>query len=280
MDILLAGRAGFETLGQQYPAAENVQYETATIANVPCAWFRPPDAPANETAVYIHGGAFIYGSFKSHAALVSHIASALNRNVLMIDYRLAPEHPFPAGLNDCISVITSAFAGHSNAGFGMIGDSAGGNLAIAAQVGLKAAGGPLPRYSMVISPWTDLECKNDSYIRNQAADTVLSREYLQWAAGLYADGAGVADGLVSPVNANLTGLPPALILCGTAEVLEDDSIALHRAFQAAGVDAELSSFEGEQHVWPFMDIHSDASQKALADFAAFAQKHSVARQVL
>ncbi|SDE85658.1 Acetyl esterase/lipase [Dyadobacter soli] len=262
-------------LGNQYPPAENVRYESISIADVPCMWVRPEGAPVYEVVAYIHGGAFIYGSFKSHTALVSHIASALNRSILMIDYRLAPEHPFPAGLNDCIAVITHFFTDNPGITFGMVGDSAGGNLTIATQLGLKAAGGPMPHYSMVISPWADLECKNDSYTRNKLADTLLTREYLQWAAGLYAGNAGRADGLVSPVNADLRGLPPTLILCGTAEVLEDDSIHLHRRLLAAGVEAELILFEDEQHVWPFMDIHSKSSQKALADFAAFAHKHTL-----
>ncbi|SEI54729.1 Acetyl esterase/lipase [Dyadobacter sp. SG02] len=277
METLLAGRAGFDMLGSQYPAAGNVQFETTSIAGVACTWVRPAGTLAGEVAVFIHGGAFIYGSLRSHAPMVSHIASALKRNVLMIDYRLAPENPFPAGLNDCVAAITGLLTEHPDLIFGIIGDSAGGNLAVAAQLGLKAAGRPMPRYSMVISPWTDLECNNDSYTRNQLADTVLTREYLQWAAGLYAGNRGRADGLVSPVNADLSGLPPALILCGTAEILEDDSIQLHRNFLAAGVEAELITFEGEQHVWPFMDIDTGASQKVLADFAIFAAKHSTSR---
>jgi len=263
------GRIGFEAIGNTYPPAENVTRENVTIAGIPCAWFTPTNINAADIAVFIHGGAFIFGSINSHAPMVSYIAQALKRKVLVIDYRLAPEHPFPAGIDDCVAVIQQL-----DLPFGIIGDSAGGNLTMATQLKLKAVNGPAPLYSIVISPWVDLTCTNESYIRNKLADTVLSREYLLEAANTYAGGRELSAALLSPVNAVFNDLAPVLIMCGTNEILEDDSINLHKHLIQSGVDATLELFEGELHVWPFMDIHTKASRKALSNMAHFVTKQT------
>ncbi|WP_114789318.1 alpha/beta hydrolase [Niabella yanshanensis] len=274
MEAVIEGRISFEQIGNNYPKAPNVDFDDIMINDVSCRWVKPDDAIENEVLVYIHGGAFIYGSLQSHTAMVTHIAGALKRRILMIEYRLAPEHPYPAGLNDCVGVITKFFAANSGIEFGIMGDSAGGGLTIATQIQLRDQGGPMPRYSIVVSPWVDLTCVNESYNINKSEDSILTREFLQWAAGLYAGNSNILVGLLSPVKANLTNLPSTLIVYGTAEILADDSIHLHRQLVEAGVDAELTSFDDEQHVWPFTDIHSTASQKVLEQFATFANKHN------
>jgi epsilon-lactone hydrolase len=265
---LKEGRIGFDNIGTIYPPARHVTREDTTVADVPCAMFTPPGASEEDMVVYIHGGGFIYGSIQSHAAMVSHIAGALHRKVLLIDYRLAPEHAFPAGLNDCVAVIEAI---GKNVRLGIIGDSAGGNLTIAAQLKLKETGRVVTQYSIVISPWVDLECKNPSYKRNKKLDAVLSREYMVEASTLYSMGQVVSSPLMSPVNSDLRGLAPMLILCGTHEILQDDSEILHKRLQEAGVAAEIRMFEGELHVWPFMDIGSAGSRKALDGMAEFTE---------
>lgn len=274
MENMTAGRAGFETLGNLYPAAGEVKIEKSAIAGVSCAWLTPAKAKEEDIIIYIHGGAFIYGSLHSHTAMVSHIAAQLKRKILMIDYRLAPEYPFPNGLEDCVAVIKAFNLEFPSRKYGLMGDSAGGNLTIAAQVMLNTFNEPLPQYSIVISPWVDLECKNASYISNKTKEEILKREYLLEAALMYAGTHTVYDSLLSPVNADLRGLPPALILCGTAEILQDDSYYLHQQFLKCDEEAELVFFENEQHVWPFMDIGSTASQEALSAIEIFANKHS------
>jgi len=270
---LIEGRAGFELLGRQYPFANNVVFENTSIAGIRCAWFTPDTAVDNEVMVYVHGGGFIYGSVNSHAAMISHIAKAINRKVLLIDYRLAPEHPFPAGLTDCVSVIETICREHPERPFGIMGDSAGGNIALATLLQLKAINGPMLQYCVVISPWADLECKNPSYSKNKERDAILTQGYLQICARMYAGEHNLSGGLLSPVNADLTGLPPALIMYGGAEILMDDSIHLHQQFGKAGVPSECILFEEEQHVWPFNDIATVASKKALDLMAAFVAKH-------
>ncbi|OQP38628.1 hypothetical protein A4H97_18055 [Niastella yeongjuensis] len=273
---LIEGRAGFELLGRQYPIAKNVVVENTSIASIPCAWVIPPTTVDEDVVVYIHGGGFIYGSVKSHIAMVSYMAQTLGRKVLLIEYRLAPEHSFPGGLNDCVKVIETLCREHPHITYGIIGDSAGGNLVMATQLKLIKMKAPMPRYSIMISPWVDLECKNFSYIVNKDTDVILTQGYLQICARMYAGEYNLSDSLISPVNAALAGLPPALIMCGSVEILKDDSVLLHQQFGKAGVSAECIVFEGEQHVWPFMDINATASKKALKHLATYVAKYGVA----
>lgn len=271
---LTRGRIEFHAIGNTYPVAGNIRREDLMIANIPCAWFGPEGADTDNIVIYIHGGAFIFGSVDSHAPMVSYIARELNRKVLMIDYRLAPEHPFPAGITDCVAVINAINQEYPNVSFGIIGDSAGGNLSMAVNLVLKETNGPKPNYTIVISPWADLECKSDSYARNQAVDTVLEKAYLMEAAKLYTTEPDLSMALLSPVNADFTGLEPVMILSGTYEILQDDAFNLHKQLINCGVEAELKSFEQQLHVWPFMSIDTDASRSALKAMAQFAAKHS------
>ncbi len=274
MEAVIEGRISFEQIGNNYPKAPHVNFENIIINDISCRWVKPDDAIENEMLIYIHGGAFIYGSLQSHTAMVSHIALALKRNILMIDYRLAPEHPYPAALTDCVGVILKLSQENACIRYGIMGDSAGGGLSIATQLKLRDKGGPMPLYCIVISPWADLACKNESYNSNEFRDTILTREFLQWAADLYGGSHNLSEGLLSPVNANLAGLPPVMIVYGTVEILADDSIQLYQQFLKTGGTAELVSFDEEQHVWPFTDVHSSASQRVLEHFGAFAKKHS------
>ncbi|MEN0053828.1 MAG: alpha/beta hydrolase [Mucilaginibacter sp.] len=274
---LIEGRSDFQTIGNTYPVADNIIREEVIIAGVPCTWFTPADAEEDNIVIYIHGGAFIFGSTNSHAPMVSYIARELNRKVLMINYRLAPEHPFPAGIVDCTVVINAFCEENPDITFGIIGDSAGGNLTMTTQLVLRDTKGPAAQYTIVISPWTDLECKSESHERNKKVDTVLTTAYLVEAAGMYAPSQNLSTPVLSPVNAKFDGFAPVLILSGTYEILQDDSINLHKRLVESGVEAELESFEGQLHVWPFMDIHTEASRKALSKMADFAAKHSTVK---
>ncbi|QIP17352.1 alpha/beta hydrolase [Spirosoma aureum] len=267
------GRLGFESLGTLYPPANNIRRADITLAGVACSWFFPVNAPDHEIIFFIHGGGFIFGSINSHAALVSHLAQYLNRKILLIEYRLAPENPFPAGLQDCVAVIRTFCDRYPTVNVGLIGDSAGGNLAMATQLVLQQTKRSLPHYSILISPWVDLRCQLPSYTRNKALDTILSGEFLLEAAQLYAPSA-LDNPLASPVLGLFSGLSSVLILCGTHEILEDDSIRLHKRLIQAGVEAQLQLFPGEQHVWPFLDIATRGAQEALAQMGRFVTKNA------
>jgi len=280
MDNLKEGRIGFEAIGNTYPVARDIIREDTNIAGIPCAWFIPPGSAPDDIVIYIHGGAFIFGSVNSHAPMVSYIAQALGRKVLVIDYRLAPEYPFPAGMEDCVAVINTLCEQFPRTRFGLIGDSAGGNITMATGLVLKEQEGPRPQYTIVISPWVDLACKNESYERNRKTDTILARPYLMEAAQLYAAGRDLSIPLLSPVNGNFAGLTPVLILCGTHEILEDDAVHLYQRLVKDGVDATLKLFKNELHVWPFMNIHTEASRRALDDMVHFVAKHAALKNTI
>lgn len=274
MENLKEARTGFEAIGNSYDTAPGILREDIEIAGVPCAWFIPRGAGEDGIVFFIHGGGFIFGSIHSHAPMVSYITTALNRKVLAIDYRLAPEHPFPAGINDCVTVVRSVTAASPGVSFGIIGDSAGGNLVMATQLRLKEQHALLPHYTILISPWADLQCNRASYERNKELDSILSQAYLKEAAGMYAGMNDVNLPQLSSVNGDFKGFPPVLILCGTYEILEDDSIALYKRLRDCGVTAELILFEGELHVWPFMDISSAGSRRALNEMTRFASMYA------
>jgi len=264
---LKEGRKGFESISN-YKVSRHVIRKDANLAGVKCSWFIPDRVADDGIAIYIHGGGFIFGSVTSHAPMVSHIAHSINRKILFIDYRLAPEHPFPSGINDCVAVIDT-LCKEDQVRFGIIGDSAGGNIAMATQLKLKEEKGPSAEYTILISPWVNLECDTPSYTRNKNVETILSQPYLKEAARLYAGDHDLKLPLISPVYGNFEGLARVLILCGTNEILEDDSVQLRQRLEDNGVKAELRLFPVQPHVWPFLDIRTTASQLALSDISDF-----------
>jgi acetyl esterase/lipase len=270
MTDVVQQRKGFESLGLLYPAAQDIVQEYVSIAGVDCYWFYEAgkQQPA-DFLVYVHGGAFMFGSVRSHGPLVSYLAQRTGRRILFIEYRLAPEHPFPAGIDDVVRVIQSLEADQTGFRYGIIGDSAGGNLTMAVQLQLRQLQLPLPAFSVVISPWADLECKHESFRLKKDLDPILSKPYLLECAQLYAGERPLTDPLVSPVNASFEGLGPVLILCGTYEILEGDSLVLYERLFSSGVAARLELFKGAVHVWPQQDIYSDHAQTALDMIAEF-----------
>lgn len=274
MDHISQRRIDFEQLGNMYSPAENVVRQDTIIGGIPCVWFYPEGSAINKhLLIYIHGGAFFMGSVASHAAMVTHIARRTGQRVLFIDYRRSPEYPFPAGLHDIVQVL-SVLLQEGMDTYGMIGDSAGGNLTLVTQLQLRSQGLQGPQYSIVISPWTDLQCKNESYTRNATIDPVLAKPFLQDAAAIYAGGHSLDEVLLSPVNARFDDFAPVLILCGTNEILEDDSRYLHQRLEQSGVAASLVLFEGEMHVWLQQDIHAAAGERALQLIQSFISQYA------
>jgi acetyl esterase/lipase len=197
--------------------------------------------------------------------MVSHIAHASERRVLFVDYSLAPEHPFPKAIEEAVAVINQVHRDDPMVRYGLAGDSSGGGLvyAVALALAAHAQGGPRPAFHVAISPWTDLCVRNPSYAANAAVDPIITKEFSEYAAKLYLADHSATDPLASPVYGDYHGFSHSLILCGSLEVLEDDSRNLHRALLDAGVDSTLTLFEGSTHVWPLKTIESDAARAAL-----------------
>ena len=244
-------RASLDAMGALFAVPEGVSVEATAIAGVPCEWLIPGPT-ANGTIVYLPGGAYTAGSLDSHRALSARIAVATGCRVLAVDYRLAPEDPFPAGLEDCVAVVARLLAEGADPGQLVVaGDSAGGGMAAALLLRRQMAGEAPLAGAVLLSPWLDLRLGAGSMDANADADPMLDRRILANSVRAYVE--DVEDPMVSPVLADPTGLPPLLILVGTAEVLLDDSLVFAEAARAAGVTVDLDVEEGLIHVWPFLD---------------------------
>lgn len=240
-------RKGMEKVA--FRAAEDIGVETLSIAGRPAEWLRAPGALAERAILYLHGGGYVMGSPNTHRSLGGEVSRASQAAVLMLDYRMGPEEPFPAAVEDGVAalqwLLDEGFAPHNLA---IAGDSAGGGLAAAILVSARDKGIAMPAAAVCISPWSDLTCSNESYQTRAEADPMVGGD-ISKMADLYLQGQDVKDPYASPNFADLRSLPPLLIQVGRDEVLLDDSIKLDAKAKADGVDSTLEIWEDMIHVW-------------------------------
>lgn len=244
-------RRQLEEMLRVAPLAPDVQHEAIALNGVPAEWVWTPGCRSNQALIYLHGGAYTRGSCESHRLVASHLARASGARVLVIEYRLAPEHPFPAALEDTLTAYRTLLASGLNANQIVIsGDSAGGGLAAATLMSLRDQGDPLPKAAVLLSPWTDLVGSGESVTTKAEADPWLTQDSLQLLANMYLGEVDPRHPLVSPVYGDLRGLPPVLVHVGSDEILLDDSTRLVTRLKEAGVDATLKIWGGMWHVFP------------------------------
>lgn len=234
----------------QLPLAEGTVAEPFVRSGVPGIECRPVEVADNAPILlYFHGGGFRIASALAYRSYGSHLAAVLGARVLLVEYRLAPEHKFPKAVDDCFAVWESLLAEGIDTGRIVIaGDSAGGGLA--ASVTMHAlADGVLPAGVICCSPWVDLTITADTYDTNAESDKLFSRTSAEEAAPAYLGGADPTDPIASPLFGDWNGAPPLLILVGDAEVLLDDSRKLAEVAKAAGVDVTLSVYPEMPHIW-------------------------------
>jgi len=242
----------------------------ATINGVPGEWQLPQTGDGGRTILYLHGGGYVLGSPLSHRDMVGAIADAAHARAFIADYRLGPEHPFPAAVEDAVAAYQGLLdSGIDPAKLCIAGDSAGGGLTVATLVALRDRKLPLPAAGICISPWADLTCSSNSMTSMAEADPMLKPDALRWMADLYLNGQDPKAPLASPVFADLQGLPPLLIQVGTEEALYDDAITLSRVAHEAGVDATLEVWEGMMHVWHLMAKLIPEGKQAIQAIGAF-----------
>jgi monoterpene epsilon-lactone hydrolase len=276
-------RENFEAMLAGIPIHEDVTFELATLGGVPARWSSTPGASKERVLLYLHGGGYLLGSTLGYRALFSALARASGVRGLAIDYRLAPEHPFPAAVDDALAAYRALLAqGIAPSSIAIAGDSAGGGLTVALLVAARDAGLPMPAAAVAISPWVDLECTGGSQSTKVAEDPVLNREGLLAMAAPYLNGASPRTPLASPLYANLAGLPPLLIQVGSAEVLLDDSTRLAARAGEAGVHVQLEIWPGAPHVWHAFAFTLSEGRDAIAAAGAFVaarfQKHMTANE--
>jgi epsilon-lactone hydrolase len=247
-------RTQLDALGAMFAVPEGVEITPVEIGGVSCERYDPTGATGNGLLMYVHGGAYTGGSLVSHRSLVARLAVATGREVVAVDYRLAPEHPFPSALDDVVAVYRRLVSdgGQQPDDLVLAGDSAGGGLATALLLRLRDEGDPLPSGAVLLSPWLDLTLTADAITTVAGDDPMLTAGALARSAAAYAD-VDLRNPLVSPVYADPTGLPPLLVLVGTAEILVDDSRSFAERAAAAGVHIDLDVEDGMIHVWPFID---------------------------
>lgn len=228
-------------------------------------------AGSKETVVlYLHGGGYVLGSPTSHGGMAAMMANLAQARVFVLAYRLAPETPFPGALDDAKSAYKALLEkGEKPEKIVIAGDSAGGGLAVALMVALKEEGVPLPAAGVCLSPWADLSFSGDSMQANAKADSILCRESLAWLGKQYLADLAPNDPRVSPIFADLTGLPPLLIQVGSDEVLLDDAIRLNKIAKKAGVDSKLEVWNGQVHVWQLMSKLIPEARQALQSVGTF-----------
>lgn len=261
-------RAGFEAMAQMFPAPAGTQSEKVTANGVPAEWITGPGAEGAGTLLYLHGGGYVIGSVNTHRGLVSRLSTASGMRALSADYRLAPEHPFPAAVDDAVAAYRWLLANGAQPETTVIaGDSAGGGLTFATLVALRDAGEPLPAAAVALSPWVDLEGIGESMTTNAAGDPMVQKAGLQQMAQVYLGGADPRTPLAAPLYADLVGLPPLLIQVGTAETLLDDSNRIAAKAKAAGVEVTLEPWEDMIHVWQIFPVpEADQAIERLGQF--------------
>lgn len=269
MEKLLKERKEFESLGLSYPPHNQVKIEKVIVAGIENYWFIPDRTLSQEVVIYLHGGGFLYGSVKSHQAMVSHLAAATGRRFFFVEYSLAPEKPFPNALNESTAIILELMHTMPRLQFALMGDSAGGNLAMSIALNLKKLKRPLPMYQILLSPWINIKTEYPSYAENEKLDPVITKPFVQYAASLYTEEQNFSNPLVSPILGTFTGFGPTLMMVGAKEILRDDSVVLHEALKKANVRTELKIFEEATHVWILTDIQSADSQETLKIIRGF-----------
>lgn len=244
-------REQFETVVGRMPLADGVSCSAVDADGVRAEWVEPPGAAATApTLLYFHGGGYGMGSINTIRPLVSQLAVAASARVLSVDYRLAPEHPCPAAVDDAVTAYRWLLEqGTDPATIAFGGDSAGGGLTVAALVAAKGEGLPMPAAGVCISPWVDMTLSSPSLERNAPKDPEVDLAMLAQWAEFYLAGADPRDPLASPIFADLSGLPPLLVQAGGVEALEDDAVQLALAARKAGVEVTLELYEGMIHVW-------------------------------
>lgn len=264
-------RAMQEKMSRFLKPPADVRCQPVDTNGVPAEWIAAAGADAG-AILYLHGGAYTLGSINTHREMVSRLSRSTGMPALAINYRLAPEHPYPAALQDASTAYRWLLAqGNDPDRILLAGDSAGGGLTLATLVALRDAGEPLPAGAVCLSPWTDLACTGDCVREKAPMDKILNPDALARSAKSYAGGHDLRSPLISPLYADLRGLPPLLIQVGTDEILLDDARRIAEKAQMAAVDVTLEIYEEMFHVFQIIPFMPE-TKKAMGQIAEFVKR--------
>ena len=269
-DDLQQRRRDADARGLAFGLASDVKVEKVSANGVAAEWTSTPGAARDAAILYAHGGGYLFGSLDSHRHLVAELGRAANTVALALDYRLAPEHPFPAPVEDAVAAYRYLLAqGFKPERIAIAGDSAGGGLVVAAMVAIREAGLAQPGCGWCLSPWIDMEALGGSMESKAAADPMVQKAGILEIAKAYLGGADPRSPLAAPLYADLAGIAPLLIQVGAAETLLDDAIRLAQRAGAADVRVDLQVWPEMVHVWPLFWPELDAGKRALGEAGAW-----------
>jgi len=259
-----------QDMGKKAPAA-GVTVTPVQEDGVHGEWAVPDDISSKQVILYSHGGGYLFGSPVSYRSFTTRLAKACSASVFVLDYRLAPENPFPAAPADALAAYRLLLTKHEAADIVLAGDSAGGGLSLALLIQIRDTGLPMPAGAVLLSPYTDLNTTGESLDSNTDTCAMFSGDSIRRAAAMYLNGADATDALASPLYARHEGFPPLLIYVSDNEVLRDDGLRLADKTAAAGVATDLRVWRGQPHVWPlFAPLLPEASQ-VLREISGFCQ---------
>jgi epsilon-lactone hydrolase len=271
-DDIAQRRRDIDARGLAYRLPPDIKAEPVAANGVRSEWTSSPDADPSRVVLYFHGGGYVIGSLDSHRHMVAEIGRAARARTLAIDYRLAPEHPFPAAVDDAIDAYRFLLSrGVQPGGIIIAGDSAGGGLVVAAMVAIREAGVPQPACGWPISPWVDMEAIGGSMTSKAATDPTVQQAGILDMAKLYLNDANPRSPLAAAIYADLRGLAPLLIQVGAAETLLDDAIRLAQVAGAADVAVDLQVWPEMIHVWHIYHPELAAGRRAIAAGGEFAK---------
>ena len=255
--------------------SKNITVEKINMEGIQAEWLIPfsSSTRSEKVILYLHGGGYVTGSIEDHRMMCGLLANATGAKVLLPEYRLAPEHPFPAALDDALKVYQWLLdQGYSSANMIIAGDSAGGGLSIATVLALKEKSGSLPAAVVCLSPWTDLALTGQSHTTKAKAEAILNKDVLHEWALCYTDESNLTNPLVSPVHGEFHGFPPLLIQVGSEEILLDDSTLLVEKAKSAGVHVTLKIWDGMWHVWQALGDLIPENKKTFEEIGQFVQR--------
>jgi acetyl esterase/lipase len=267
-------RQRLDAFGEALGVPGDAKRQQITIGGVPAEWSSTPQADPDRVVLFLHGGGYAAGSIESHRYVAVESGRASGARSLTLGYRLAPEHPFPAQVDDAFAAYQYLRAeGMDPLRIAVAGDSAGGNLALALMLSLRERGLPQPACAWLISPWSDLTMSGATMETKSAVDPMIQRPYLEELARAFAGRASMRDPLVSPLFADLAGLPPLLIQVGSDETLLDDAVRLAGRAGAARVAVTLEVWPEMIHAFPMFFPRVAASRRATSRAGAFISSH-------
>jgi len=267
-------RERLDAIGSTSPPAGDIRLEPIDTNGIAAEWSLAPGSDPSKVLLFFHGGGYCSGSIVSHRGMVTEAGRAARARTLAVGYRLAPEHPFPAAIEDARSAYRFLLdQGIAPSKIVIGGDSAGGGLTLALMTSVRDAREPLPACAWLVSPWVDLQMTGASLAEKAVADPQISKSYLEELASAYLAGADPANPLVSPLNADLAGLPPLLVQVGSAETLLDDAVRIARRAGAADVRVNLEIWPHMIHAWHLWAAQLEAGRRAIASAGAFIRAH-------